>query len=173
LGGGDARGVTAEVIRALECVDVDGLEVTVVVGAGNPRFREIESAARHAAFAVRLLRDATSMPELMAAADIAVSAGGITSWELAFMGLPAAVCVLAENQRGTAAALGARGIALDLGWHTEMSISEMAGKLSGLARDRSMRLTMSQRGRQLVDGMGADRVVQVLLVESHRDPVRN
>ena len=45
------------------------------------------------------------MPELMAWADVGVSAGGLTSWELAFMGLPGIVIVTAANQTGVAAAL--------------------------------------------------------------------
>jgi len=37
------------------------------------------------------------MPELMAWADFAVSAGGSTCWELAFMGLPALVLIQAKE----------------------------------------------------------------------------
>ena len=46
---------------------------------------------------MRLLRGG-NMPELMARADVAVSAGGSTCWEVAFMGLPFLIVVLAENQ---------------------------------------------------------------------------
>jgi len=162
LGGGDPDNVTLKVITALGQVDVDGLEAVVVVGASNPHLRELESAARSSKSVVRLVHNTTNMPELMVWADVAVSAGGSTCWELAFMGLPTMVLELAENQQGIAAGLDKAGVALNLGWHTKVSIAQIANRLSRLLKDCSLRLQMSQQGRILVDGMGSDKVVESL-----------
>ena len=162
LGGGDPANVTLKVVRALGQMDVDALEAVVVAGASNSHFQELESAARSSKFIVRLVRNITNMPELMAWADVAVSAGGSTCWEFAFMGLPAVVLELAANQQGIAAGLDEAGVALDLGWHTKVSIVQIAKRLSGLLENCSLRLQMSQQGRVLVDGVGSDRVVESL-----------
>ena len=61
------------------------------------------------------------MPQLMAWADLAVSAAGTTCWELAFMGLPMLLVVLADNQRPNATCLDELGVAGNLGWHGELS----------------------------------------------------
>ena len=58
---------------------------------------------------MRLVVNAPNMAELMAWADVAISAAGSTAWELACMGLPAALIVVAENQTGIAAALVREG----------------------------------------------------------------
>jgi UDP-2,4-diacetamido-2,4,6-trideoxy-beta-L-altropyranose hydrolase len=167
LGGGDPDGQTLKVIRALQQVDVDGLEAVVVVGASNPHLRELQSAVRNLQFAIRLVQNVTNMPELMAWADMGVSAGGSTCWEMAFMGLPTVVLVLAENQQGIAAGLGEAGVVLNLGWYTEASIAQVANTLVGLLEDRGSRRQMSQRGRELVDGLGSERVVKLLQTQSH------
>ena len=167
LGGGDPDNQTLKVIRALQQVDVDGLEAVVVVGASNPHFRGLQSAVRNSQFAIRLVQNVTSMSELMAWADIAVSAGGSTCWELAFMGLPTVVLVLAENQQGIAAGLGKAGVVLNLGWYTETSVTQIARTLLGLLEDRGSRRQMSQRGRELVDGLGSERVVKFSQTQSH------
>ena len=167
LGGGDPDNQTLKVIQALQQVDADELEAVVVIGASNPHFQELESATRASQFEGRLVRDVTDMPNLMAWADLAVSAGGSTCWELAFMGLPPVVLVLAENQKGIAAGLGKGGVVLNLGWYTEISIAQVANTLVGLLEDRGLRRQMSQRGRELVDGLGTERVVESLRTQSH------
>lgn len=162
LGGGDVEGVTLKVIRALQRVKVDELEATVVVGGSSRHGKELQSAVPGLRFPVRLERDVKSMPELMAWADLAVSAGGSTCWELAFMGLPACVLVLAENQERNVSALGLRAQVVDLGRAAEVNEERISGEIEGLMTDRPRRQGMSEQGRALVDGGGANRVVRAM-----------
>ena len=162
LGGGDVEGVTLKVIRALQRVKVAELQATVVVGGSSRRGKELQSAIRGLRFAVRLERDVKSMPELIAWADLAVSAGGSTCWELAFMGLPACVLILAENQERNVSALGLRAQVVDLGRAADVSEERISGEIEGLMTDRRRRQGMSEQGRALVDGAGASRVVRAM-----------
>ena len=164
LGGSDPENQTLKVVRALQQMDVEGLDAVIVVGASNPHFGEL-AAVRDSPFAVRLVRNADNMPELMAWADVAISAGGSTCWELAFMGLPAVILTLAENQRGIATGLDEAGVTVSLGWYTEVSSLQVASTLMRLFQDRSLRRQMSQRGREVVDGLGTERVIKSLSVQ--------
>jgi spore coat polysaccharide biosynthesis predicted glycosyltransferase SpsG len=104
------------------------------------------------------------MAELMAAADVAISAGGTTSWELAFMGLPNIVITLADNQLAIAAALARAGISWEAGYPSSRGFgSRVRELLLLLLRDRTARELMSRRGRERVDGRGADRVVNFMM----------
>ena len=78
------------------------------------------------------------------------------------MGLPTVALVLAENQQGIATGLDEVGVAVNLGWHTEISTAQITNALVGLLENRSLRRQASQRGRELVDGLGAKRVVEPL-----------
>jgi UDP-2,4-diacetamido-2,4,6-trideoxy-beta-L-altropyranose hydrolase len=109
------------------------------------------------------------MASLMAWADIAVTGAGSTCWELACMGLPALALVIAENQRAIAEELSAAGVIFNLGSHQEVSAERIASIIDGLLYSSFRRLRMSQRGRALVDGQGAERVAAVL---SQRSSVR-
>jgi spore coat polysaccharide biosynthesis predicted glycosyltransferase SpsG len=173
LGGGDPDNQTLKVVQALQRVDVDELEAVVVVGASNPHFRELQSAVRNSRFAIRLVRNVSNMPELMAWADVAVLAGGSTCWEMAFMGLPTVVLVLAENQQGIAAGLDEAGVVLNLGSYTEVSIAQVANTLVGLLEDQGLRRQMSQRGKELVDGLGSERAVKFLQTQSYSNLASN
>ena len=102
----------------------------------------------------------------MAWADIAVTAGGSTCWELACVGLPALALVIAENQRVIAEEASAAGLVFNLGSHQEVTIDRIASSIDGLLYSTFRRLRMSERGRALVDGKGADRVAALLLQNS-------
>jgi RimJ/RimL family protein N-acetyltransferase len=95
----------------------------------------------------------------MAWADVGVSAGGFTSWELAFMGLPSIVIVIAANQTSVAAALEREAVIVNLGEHARVGVDQIAAALQSVFADSARRAFMSQRGRALVDGLGVDKVV--------------
>jgi UDP-2,4-diacetamido-2,4,6-trideoxy-beta-L-altropyranose hydrolase len=156
LGGGDAGNVTLKAIEGL--ARLAGIEVTVVVGGSNPNQPAVASAVSALAMPMRVVIDAENMPELMAWADIAVAAAGSTSWELGFMGLPSIVMILADNQEELGAALADAGLARCLGRAAEVTAERLAEALQALVLDQPQRQQMSLRGKQLIDGIGAQRV---------------
>ncbi len=158
LGGSDPDNITPTVLRALEQVGGLDMQVAVVVGGSNPHQAEIEAVAARASADTRLERDATNMPELMAWADLTVSAGGSTCWEICLLGLPAVLLVLAENQRINCQVMGERGAAINLGPAGGLDPSDLASTLTGLCNNRDQRSALSLQARTLVDGFGAERV---------------
>jgi len=168
MGGSDPDNVTFKVIRALQQVDVDGLEAIVVVGGSNPHYEELQSAVQNSSFPIQLESNVTDMPELMAWADAAVSSGGSTSWELAFLGLPSVVIVLAQSQQPVAERLHEAKIALSLGWHVNLSCDDIGKAITRLLKEKEIRTGMARRGRELVDGDGVTRVLMHLRGERLR-----
>jgi UDP-2,4-diacetamido-2,4,6-trideoxy-beta-L-altropyranose hydrolase len=173
LGGGDPENHTLKVIQALQEVDVPDLEAIVVVGASNPHADVLEAASRQSRVPIRLVRNARNMPELMANADVAVTGGGISSWELAFMGLPSLILAWADSQYPIARALDAAGVAQELRSHRDrnMPATDMGRILVWLLQEAEVRAEMARRGQQLVDGQGAQRVLESLK-EENREFIR-
>ena len=159
MGGGDPMNVTSTVIEILQQTIGNGLETIVVVGESNPHHSKLETAIRNSSVPIRLAKNVTDMSELMAWADSAVAAGGSTCWELAFMGLPNIVLVLADNQNAVARELDSAGLAINLGSFSEVSRAAISRELKRLLTGKKLRLAMSDRGRGLVDGKGTARVL--------------
>jgi UDP-2,4-diacetamido-2,4,6-trideoxy-beta-L-altropyranose hydrolase len=157
LGGGDPDNATASVLRAL--AKLPGIEVRVVVGGDNPHRPAIEAMAAGLGRSFTLLFAPENMPELMAWADLAISAGGSTSWELAFMGLPAIAIAIADNQRPIVQSLARAGCAIDAGWFQDLDEAALAKIVQNLRAAPSIREDMSRRQRKLVDGHGARRIL--------------
>jgi UDP-2,4-diacetamido-2,4,6-trideoxy-beta-L-altropyranose hydrolase len=162
FGGSDPENFTLRVLEALQSSSLDDLKAAVVVGGNNPHLKSLEQAVGRSADRLRLIRDASNMPELMAWADCAVAAAGATCWEMCFLGLPALLVDLAPNQLPTARRLDELGAGFYLGNPRDVSSSMILEKLQWLLTSPERRVEMSGVGRRLVDGLGVSRVIRAM-----------
>jgi spore coat polysaccharide biosynthesis predicted glycosyltransferase SpsG len=146
-----------EVLARLPIGDVDGI---VISGPDNPALDALHRKVKQIPVRVRIESDPSDMPGLLSWAELALSGGGTTLWELAFMGVPTVAFVMAENQAKAVAALESRGLVRSVSQADKSG--ELARIVEGLARDRAARQHMSSAGRELVDGMGVKRVLKTL-----------
>ena len=169
LGGADPDNHTLAVLRALDIVHgvaKEPIDVTVVVGAANPNRVELEAAIGRTRYAATLAVDVSDMPRRMAEADVVISAAGSSIWELCFMGVPSLVMVVADNQIGLARGAAAAGAVVSLGDARELDVASIASALGELIADKARRVSLSEHAVTLVDGKGAQRVVDALLSAS-------
>lgn len=164
LGGADPDNVTLKTIQALKQLDIPGLEARIVIGPVNPNLELLEKEICDDS-RLQLFRNVADMPEVMAWADVAISSGGSTCWELAFMGLPCIILIIAENQRGNAEALERENNCINLGWPQDLPVERITSQLKKLMLNFKMRSLMSQRGQNLVDGYGGLRLLKAIAGE--------
>jgi UDP-2,4-diacetamido-2,4,6-trideoxy-beta-L-altropyranose hydrolase len=162
LGGSDPDNVTLKVVRGLQQIEDDNLHITIVAGGGNPHYQELAAAASSIRSSVQLKRDVSDMPELMAWADVAISAAGGTCWELAFMGAPSLLLVLAENQEKVAEHFDEKSAAIYLGSGEKLSSQAIKEGVVSLINNPQLRQDLSSAGSQMIDGYGILRVVSAM-----------
>jgi UDP-2,4-diacetamido-2,4,6-trideoxy-beta-L-altropyranose hydrolase len=162
IGGSDPDNASERILQSLELLESRDLEVVLVVGGTNPHWDALQAASQRCPFPVRLVRSAQNMPALMAWADVAISGAGGTSYELCYMGLPSLLLIVADNQRLAAERLSESGIAVNAGTTQEFRGESFAGHLQSLIDSSERRAAMSHGGRELVDGLGSERVCLAL-----------
>jgi len=142
------------------------------VAVAGPAFsyrREFEALERTLARRVPLIQEATGhMADLMLDADIVLSSGGMTVYEIAALGTPGIVLAqnLREDQRMREFAH--RGTVEYLGLGTEVDERTIEKAVRSLLENPGRRREMSARGRDLVDGLGAHRTAEVILDRRQR-----
>ncbi|OGK89598.1 MAG: hypothetical protein A2X36_05105 [Elusimicrobia bacterium GWA2_69_24] len=100
-----------------------------------------------------------SLRPLMLAADLAVSAGGVTALELAATATPTVAVCLAPNQRTNLDGLAATGALVVAGDADDPRLVDtVRAAVAALAAEPERRRRLGARGRALVDGLGAARV---------------
>ena len=161
LGLTDVEGITERVVGILRPM-LGGLILDVAVGSAAPSRAALCAAAKSDPH-LRLHVDSHEMAQLMAAADIAVGAGGSSTWERATLGLPTTTVVLADNQRPMAQAMAQDGLTLTADVGADSFEDDLIGALHKLIGDAVLRRAMSEKAAATCDGLGAERVAEALL----------
>lgn len=162
LGGVDQENITGKVIAALSAPELKHLEVDVVIGAQNPNRIELERQLEGRVGA-NLHIQIDNIAQLMAGADLAIGAGGSTTWERLCLGLPTLVIAMAENQRPFSEQLHQAGLITFLGESKNIGAEEIRMSLLALIHDEERVRTISRKGTALVDGVGAQKIAKFML----------
>lgn len=165
FGGVDASNLTERSLTALAAAGCGDLAVDVVLPVAGPHRESIRTLATCLPCA-RVHEPLPSLAQLMATADLAIGAGGTTSWERLCLGLPALVVTLSDNQLQIAQALQANHLARWLGHHDEISVERLAEALRPLLQE-GLVPDWSARCRAAVDGAGVERVLALLALDAH------
>jgi UDP-2,4-diacetamido-2,4,6-trideoxy-beta-L-altropyranose hydrolase len=168
MGGGDAYNVTLQVVEALREINDLELEITVVAGASYQQRESLQAAVESSLQKATLLWNVKNMADLMTQADLAITAGGGTCYELAFMRVPMFLITVAKSQELAVRALSLAGAAWDAGWFSSLQQSALAASLRRVIGDRALRRKLAENAGRMIDGKGADRVVETMLTISHR-----
>lgn len=160
FGGADNANVTGRVVSALLALRCTDCALDVVAVANHPHRRMIQRQLAGHRNCV-LHGNLPGLAPLMAAADLAVGGGGVTSWERLCLGLPSAVITLAQNQEAVGEELHRRGLARLLGKSTTITDGEIQMCLHDLI-STPLDPAWSERCIRAVDGLGAKRVADRL-----------
>lgn len=163
VGGADPRNLTPRLLDRIR--DIPGsFSVTVVVGPFFTNRPDIERSARDLGRPCRLVDAPPDLRTVILEADLAVTAGGQTLYELACCGCPGIVLKTAENQRAQIRRFTEEGAVRSAGPADQPATTErLAEEIRNLLQDRSLRTAMSRAGRGLVDGLGALRSAEKMV----------
>lgn len=170
MGGADLENHTNKILKAIELID-NLLNVKVVIGASNPHYGSIKEKKYKSRHNIEILTDVDDMALLMAWADVAVSAGGTTIWELAFMELPSVLGIVADNQEGAVNALVRQGVP-SVGWIKNVSIKDIKELLEHVLSNKNLRKDLAEKGKQIIDGKGTYRIIREISKEATRENER-
>jgi spore coat polysaccharide biosynthesis predicted glycosyltransferase SpsG len=151
-GASDEQGIGAQIASDVAAA-VPGVNVRYVVGPWG----RADASPR-----VQLVRSPDGLAAELAAADLVVTAGGVTMLEACALGRPTVAFSLAANQDRAVAGAAHAGAVLAA---DAASAAHLAARLAG---DRELRARLSTFARTLVDSQGATRVAAaVATIASH------
>lgn len=161
FGGSDIRNITPKVLSLL-IDNYPNMNKKVIIGKGFSNVKRIERIMDRRT-ELMYYPDAQSTKESMLDADVAISAGGQTLYELARVGVPTIAILLIDNQLDDVYGWKKTGFIDYAGWYNENKTYKNA--LFFLARlfDYDIRLKKSKIGKKYVNGDGAKRIVNKIL----------
>ena len=161
FGGSDTGNITGLILQSLSRSQPGKFQVVVLAGAANPHVAELRQLASDSSFPCEIRVAVDNVAEVMAWADVAITAAGSTVWELVSMKLPALVGALAENQIAGLPALQSIPffrVALVgelVSWNLAAAVASLLSSLQGINLN-------DPATRNGLDANGASRVVEAL-----------
>ena len=144
MGGSDIDNITYEVLQQID----NDINIIVVLGESSPYNAMIVDYAKDKN--IKIIINANNMAELMVEADLAIGAGGSTSWERCCLGLPTLLYVFAENQRAIANNLESIGAII--------IVNNLQDNMRMMIESPKLWEIMSNKGKDICDGKGVIRL---------------
>jgi len=143
--------------------------VQIATTSANPHRAALQALAN--ALNAELLCDLPNLAAFHAGCDLQIGAGGGALWERCSLGVPTVALVCADNQRQSVPALAAIGavLGLDAVGQTAAQADTLVAAVCGLLAAPERRAALRKRSLALVDGLGAQRVVDRMLALLHAD----
>lgn len=160
-GGVDATNETEKALDALKPLVRQGVAVDVLIGSNHAHPDRIRARCAGDQ-GPRLVENAGNVAEMMSAADLALGGGGTMTWERCCLKLPAVVTAVAENQVAIATEVARAGAAMYAGRASSLSAPALSTAVEQLADDVQKVRDMGETAGDLVDGLGAARVVDAM-----------
>jgi UDP-2,4-diacetamido-2,4,6-trideoxy-beta-L-altropyranose hydrolase len=169
FGGSDPTNGTIKSLEAMRLLDSLCLHIDLVIGAAHPRRDEVRRLCAGMK-GVDIHENTRNMARLIAAADLALGAGGTSTWERCFLGLPSFTVVVAENHAEITEAVAHRGATRNLGWHAMVSASHIADAVKWASQHPDEMMTMGAQALAIMgDSPIGDReaVARALMEDVH------
>lgn len=165
FGGADHRNLTGRAIDAFLSLGRPDITLDVVIHPDGAHAETIrEQVGGHSN--IVLYENLPSLAPLMVQADLAIGAGGATSWERCCLGLPSIVINLAENQQPIALELNTLGFVRWIGDKENVTSPNIAEAIQKILENTEHLQGWSERCRGLLNGHGAKIVTQALLLNN-------
>ena len=159
-GGSDPQNLTQQVIDEISCSELGNVAVDVVVGAQNKTFDR--GAALKSNVNIEIHDAGGEFARIMGTADLAIGAGGTTSWERMCLGIPSIVVSIADNQNSACEKLGRDGLINYLGSQSSLTLGAIRNAVVEANSRIAALFDQIERGQMLVDGRGCERVAEVM-----------
>jgi len=160
MGGIDHYDLSSRVIPILEKISLE-IEVNIIIGPYYENTRSIKTAAKKSRLTINIFENVSNIIPIILESDIALTAGGFTTYELAAMSTPSVGVALWENQYSNIECLSNQDALIPLYYSKgEGFDKELSKALSSLINDENLVMSMSKNARNAVDGNGANRISQ-------------
>lgn len=178
-GGADFEHIGIQILREIlmRGESLSDYHFHFIIGAMNEDANEMHRLVKQYAASgnkhIALHSNVARMQELMRNADVCISAAGSTLYELCAANTPTITYVLADNQIPGADGFSRHGVLENIGDVRKLSVQKLSGLLVDsaveLCKDFEKRVRIASKMSAVVDGKGAERIVESVLGQYKRN----
>ena len=170
FGGHDPDNFTARALNGLEMVEwPHDIKIDIILGGNAPHIDAVKRNAQKSFLKIKVYSDVENMAEFILQADLAIGAGGTTSWERCCLGLPTLIVATASNQEKIVKSLSEIGAALEIKGDISTFHESVSVNVKQLLNNREQCMKISQKAFSVCDGKGTGKVAEKIIEYSKLD----
>lgn len=163
FGGADLYDLASKVLEAIWIMNIPQVQFDVVAGGQNSHAEKVQELCSQMPN-TRYYCQVSNMSELMTGADLAIGGAGGTTWERCFLGLPAIIFSMADNQTANAELISRRGAACYMGRGDSFDCGKFIAIFQSLLRQPEYVMKMSRSAADIIDGwQGSEAIIQHIM----------
>lgn len=155
FGASDLTDETSKTLHALSMLNRTDIGIDVVVGTANPHKAKVQTLCAGMSN-VRFHLQVSNIARLMAEADLFIGAGGSTTWERCFLGLPSIVVSLADNQVELTKHMAAFGALKYLGSNKQITVMSLVSTIKDFLNAPDFLSAMGKKAMSIITSHGED-----------------
>lgn len=155
FGGSDPVNLTLRVVEALIKFDSDlpkEMQVKVIVGSGYSEFSSLQSL--NLTSKIEIIQSPSNFIEIVSMSKLFIGAGGTSSLERCYLGIPCLQFSLAENQVAISENLNEAEVIKYIGFHDNFKSEKFIQILVETYKNEETLKALSKKGTVLVSGNG-------------------
>lgn len=149
---------TAEALARLQ----ENNTVLFIIGPDFRRHRQSWPPASIQRENFQMIETYDPLETFLPGAGLLITAMGVTIAEAHVLGVPVAVMANYQSDLDSVKSLSEAGVVANLGYHDDLSVTELATGLKNLWADSEKRQELAHQGLQLTDGQGAQRAASLI-----------
>jgi|SaaInlStandDraft_6_1057023.scaffolds.fasta_scaffold55327_2 UDP-2,4-diacetamido-2,4,6-trideoxy-beta-L-altropyranose hydrolase len=158
MGGVDHYNLSSLILKYLNKID-NRLKVNMIIGPYYDNRNEIMDSISKSNLNVEVFEGLTNIYPVICMSDIAISAGGVSVYELAATSTPMIGISLWENQKNNIKCLSSSKALLPLYYSSKIKFNnELFLSMKEIISNSTLRNSMAESGRRYVDGQGVRRI---------------
>lgn len=161
FGGIDETNETGKALGAFLSIGRSDIQLDVVVGQSY-RKKEVLASICDQYENLHFHCQINTMAKLMKQADLSIGAGGTTTWERCFLGVPSIVWSVADNQEEICETLARKKVIFYLGKKEDINMPFLARQLQKLIDDDEKRAELSRLSSLLMENNIANQQTMIL-----------
>ncbi len=160
FGGSDPTNECEKVLNAIFSLKNKQFVITAVTGIHNKNFKQLKKQ-----FGgndnTKILNHTNNFNELLLNSDLCFGAGGTTTWERLYLGLPSIVTIISSDQKESIEFLSDMGHVINLGLAKDVTTETYAKTIKKI--DPKILYNLSLKNKKLIDGKGCARIKKQII----------
>ena len=161
LGNTGSSNILRRILKVFIDNSLNKFKIEVIFTGDAEEKNKIINLSRNHKF-IKILDTQPNLADIMSSADLSIGAGGLTTWERIYLGLPSAVITVADNQKECSEYLNSLGLIWLIGHHDQVDDNKITDDIKILSSENL--IDFSKRCLSVNVGTKSSEVINEILV---------